>query len=71
MTRKPTHQFADPRTSIPDRSIAAVNTRLLRVQFERRIRQANVSFDRLQREKLFNQAARYLGRALELEGPRR
>jgi hypothetical protein len=66
-----TRQSAGSRKSFSDHD-PAINTRLLRAQFEKRIRQANTSFDRQQREKLFNQAARYLNRALELERlPRR
>jgi len=56
------------RASFAGRVNSTIDTRLLRAQGERCISIANASFDIRLRERQLELAARYIGRAVELEG---
>lgn len=56
------------RAAFVPRADSIIDTRLLRRQGEQFISVANASFDVAQRERQLELAARYIGRAVELEG---
>jgi len=60
--------MASKRATFASRVPSTIDTRLLRRQGERCISIANASFDVQLRERQLELAARYIGRAVELEG---